>query len=227
MSTPTYVGLSGNSSSATTGSVTSGTTIAVGDLLILQLLVWGGNQTQAFPGITDTVNVGAWNLPSALNFFGTNNIGGGFFEQQIWGWIRCDTAGTPTVNVTGMQANSYRLELLQFTNFTTGHPTLVTADVTKNQGSSTTTPATGFNNSAAPEVIAQGTCGYNVGSYTSLTGSFTNIYNATDVCVGYNIPTSAGNTQSFNATITSAPWITILAGFNDSPPSSAPIAWIA
>jgi hypothetical protein len=218
MSIPTYVGLSDNSSSSVTGSVTNLTAVSVGDLLVCCILVWGGNTSKVTPSITDTVNAGSWNLPASLNFFGTNNIGGGYYEQQIWGWIRCDTAGTPIINISGMQANAYRMEILQFTNFTTGHPTFVSADSSTNQGSGTSTPATGFNNSVAPEVIVQGTCAYNVGSYSALTGSFTNAYNGTDVCVGYNIPTSTGNAQSFSATITSAPWITMLGGWADVSP---------
>ena len=225
MSTPTFVRVSNNGSGGTSISVTNGGTVAVGDLLVAQILVNGGNTSKVFPSISDTVNAGSWNLPASLNFFGTHDIGGGYYIQQIWAWIRCDTAGTPTINVTGLQPNSVRLEVQQFTNFTTGHPAFVTADYSTNEGSSTSTPATGFNNTAAPEVLLQAT-NANAATYTALTGSFTNVNNGANECVGYNIPTTSGNAQSFSSTITTQPWVTMLGGFSDQAGATATIAWI-
>ena len=218
MSTPTYVGTSFTyTNTTTTGAVTNGTSVAVGDLLVALILVNGGNTTQNFPSITDTINSGSWNLPTSLNIFGTYNVGGGYYLQEIWGWIRCDHPGTPTINFSGLTTNQTELAVMQFTNFTTGSPSLVTADVYSNQGSSTAASLTSFNNSAANEVLIQASTAYNVGSFSPLTGNFTNVQNFSNITNGYAIETTSGNAMSWGGTLaTSAPWIALTGGFKDA-----------
>ena len=216
-----------NGGGGTTNSqpVTLTGTISAGDLLVCAVIFNGAGSNHS-PTITDNLNVGSWNLPGSLNQYP-----GGFAPQNIIGWIRVDTAGGSgaIVTPTNLGASDYCVTIVaQYTGFSTGHPTLVTADITKNNGNSATAAATGFTNSAAPELIVLASGLGGGGGYTGFTGSAFSMYAAGSEQYADLIESTSGNAISWGATLVggSSQWSVLLAGFYDSPPASAAIAWI-
>jgi hypothetical protein len=195
--------------------------VAVGDLLVAEF-GWTTATANRTPTISDNVNAGAWNVPPALKFV---NLGA-LLEIQL-AWIRCDTAGTPTISSSGLgtDGNSTNLDVSQFNGFAHG-PSLVSADATTNSGSSAAPSGTGFSNSFANELsVAYLICagGQNIastsGSFTMRAGVVTGIPNR---CLGDVVNASSGNALTFGATISSANWAVMLASFQDLAPPSIP-----
>lgn len=218
MSGITFVREVSNANSLDSIAVTNGGTVAVGDLLVA-MIGWDGTNVNHSPAITDTVNTGAWNLPSQLHFRTTQG-GGGFLIQLVAGWIQCDHPGIPVVTATGCGTDGHNLELAQYTGFVNG-PSLVLADITTtpNQGTSTSPAAAGFTNSIANELtIVQACCGggQNFGSFT---GSFTTRDSAqADNYFGDVVKATSGNALTFGSTITSNAWGVMLFSFQDFAP---------
>jgi hypothetical protein len=203
-----------NNPSSATNAVTMGGAVAVGDLLVAQLGIITADG-QSFPAVVDSVNAGSWNLPSALNYYTTQNQFGGF-TQIVEAWIECDTAGTPTISVSGLGAGTASvLSVSQYTGFVHS-PSLVTADVTTNQGTSTSPSATGLTNTVANELTTLFASCQGGQNFASVTGNFTarNTSQA-NAYIGDKINSTSGNALSFGAAITSNSWAVMLASFQD------------
>jgi hypothetical protein len=211
-------------------SIVNGGTVAVGDLLVCAMLQRYTN-SHLIHTFTDNLNVGSWNAPTSLDFYtsqGANN------PQLTLAWIKCDTAGTPTVSVGNTETSEGVVYLAQYTGFVNS-ASLVSADITQNQGTSTSPSATGLSNSKTNELtVVVACCGDQAGgqNFSSVTGSFTGRdgfgSGTSNFAYGDVIEATSGNSLSWGATITSAQWGVMLASWNDqaTATNTAPIAWI-
>jgi hypothetical protein len=197
--------------------------VAVGDLLI-GFLFWDGITINVNPTLTDTVNAGSWNLPGTLQFTNTTNQ-----VKSVVGWIRCDTSGTPTITGGSLGTQGTALIVIQYTGFATGHPALVNADILVSNGNSTSPSASLTNTISGGEAMWMGAMCQGGQNFASFTGSMSSFRPGdADDCYASQIVTTASNSITWGATISSAQWVTILAGWSDQPPATnnAPIAWI-
>lgn len=202
--------------------------VSPGDLIVAQL-AWATITTAKLtPTISDNVNAGSWNIPSLLSFYG--NPGGTYDLQQQICWIRCDTAGTPTVTAGALGTQGTSIGILHYTGFSTGHPTLVTADCSSNNGYTTAPSASSVINSVSNElsVLAASCAGGQ--NFTSVTGSFTNRggFGTGDpgVAIGDVVKATTGNTLNFGATITLNNWVVMLASFQDLASGPSPTMYV-
>jgi hypothetical protein len=207
----TFVRTVAQATSTGSMSIAFGASVAVGDLLVVMLDSTA--TTDSVPVISDNVNAGAWNLPASLHFFASTQ------GVQIMAWIRCDTAGTPTISISNLSANFYEGIVGQYTGFPAGNPVLVPADITSNSGNSTSPAATPLTNSIAPELtLCYGLC-FGGQSFGTITGSFTQRTSVTGSWYGDVVNTTSGNVLNFGATIASNKWRMMLASFQGfSPP---------
>ncbi len=218
----TYVTNQGGSS-AGTGAVSFAMPgpVAVGDLLVA-MLAWAGTTADVTPTISDNLNAGAWNLPASLHFtvLGSN-------LEIVMAWIRCDTAGTPTVSASSIGAQGANLVVAQYNGFVHA-PALVAADITTNNGTSTSIAAAGLTNSVANELTIAFAAFGGGQNMSAPTGSFTTrrAPDAGDFFADI-VKATSGNALTFGGTITSAHWGVMLASFQDAVTGGAALAGAA
>jgi hypothetical protein len=216
-----------NNSGTGAVSLSLGTTVVPTDLLVA-VLAWSNGDVIYTPSITDTVNSGNWIFPAAYQF----NAGGGFNPQLAVAYKLCNGSGTPTVNATGGDSGiGMYLSVAKYTGVVHG-PSLVTADSSINNGTSTTAAASGVTNSFANEVTVCYAVNANGNFAGAPTGSFTIRQGGTSgpiSLLGDVISSSSGNALSFSASVSpSAIWAVGLLSFQDTAiaANTAPIAWI-
>jgi len=200
---------------------------SVNDLLTVTLCC-GTVQTQKFPTVSDNVS-GAWNTPSQLNYFTTQTVGGGFFLAQIVAWVKVGVAGIPTISIAGLSTAFWTATISRYTGWING-PSLVTADISQNQGTGTALSSAALTNSAAVAEanisFANWVSGPTLGT---LTGTYTNDVNdsGNTVLLGHDFTTSSGNALSQGGTFSSSTqWAIQLAGWADQSLNVASIAWV-
>ncbi len=220
----TFVEIQSNFSAATTNPVTLTNAVAVGDLLLAIILSYSPASNELVTlSVADTVNTGSYNNPAALIFYAGSST-----PSLAMQWLKCNAAGIPTITLSG-NANGDGMTLAVAHYLASNkNPTLVTADITQNSGSSAAPTATGFTNSATNELIVL--AGINGGSatFSSPTGGFTSRLSNAGNYIGELIQGTIGNSITWGASIGSTTWAVMPAGFQDSSsnPNTAPLAWI-
>jgi hypothetical protein len=209
-------------STATNSKVFTGS-VAPGDLIIAMVDFYAPASSQiAGLSFSDTVNTG-WNYPTGTRLFVSTS-----FPSLAIGWVKCNGTGTPTVTVSGnANLDGWTLQIAHYT-CSNSNPTLVTADITTNNGTSGTVASTGFNNSATNELTVALPCAQGGVSFSAITGGFGTRATGGGYYYGDLIQATSGNSTVFGATLSSSvAWSALMASWQDAvPPSTATIAWI-
>jgi len=210
---------------ATPGNVSTGGTLAMNtsanlkDLIVVFATTGGiGSSGPYTCGFTDSVNTGSYSNIAAARVYLAGNTQGNLL------FIPCNATGTPTLTFTTNSGTGWVFVASRYTGFLNA-ATLITADVSTAQGTSSAFNTGSFNCTQNAELvigIADNTSaitGGNVSSWNDRggSGSFDTLYD--------RIGLASGTSVSLSGTGSASQWIGIVQGFYDAagaPPPFTP-----